>query len=181
MNEIIKRLSGVRKELNQMKLKKNGKNKNVGFEYYELKDVLPSINNLNEQYGLIDNLSFNDNEVVLTIYAIDSPEKIEFKMPFKYFERNNKLQQDIQHFGSLQTYYRRYMYLLAYNISEGEIIDSLDQRAELTNEIEAKCEQATTTDELRNIYIEYRESYDTKKLTGIVERYRILLEGKKWV
>lgn len=34
--------------------------------------------------------------------------------------------QDIQYLGALNTYYKRYLYLNAFGITDGEIIDSMD-------------------------------------------------------
>ena len=34
--------------------------------------------------------------------------------------------QDIQYLGALNTYYKRYLYLNAFGITDGEVIDSMD-------------------------------------------------------
>jgi hypothetical protein len=61
-------------------------------------------------------------------------------MPFVMFEtpvnikvdnntgetREVKTMQDIQYLGALSTYYKRYLYLNAFGITDGEVIDSMD-------------------------------------------------------
>ena len=41
--------------------------------------------------------------------------------------------QDIQYLGALNTYYKRYLYLNAFGITDGEVIDSMDN-----NEIQSR-------------------------------------------
>ena len=45
------KLSKIRLELQNRQLKKSGQNKFAGFKYYELGDILPTINELSDKYG----------------------------------------------------------------------------------------------------------------------------------
>ena len=47
---VFEKLQNCRVELQKMNLKKTGENKFAGFKYYELADILPSINELFLKY-----------------------------------------------------------------------------------------------------------------------------------
>jgi hypothetical protein len=128
----------IRCELQAKNLKKSGKNKFAGFDYFELSDFLPTLNELMKKYKVNDIFTIKDGIASLTL--ILGEEKQEYTMPFVMFDTpvnakydNNtkqykqvKSMQDIQYLGALNTYYKRYLYLNAFGITDGEIIDSMD-------------------------------------------------------
>ena len=124
-NSIIK----IRVDLQNSKLKKSGKNAFAGFTYFELKDFLPKLNDLMLQEGINDNISINDDVMTLTLVKDD--ERQEYSIPFIIYDtplskNGNKSMQDIQYLGALNTYYKRYLYLNAFGITDGEVVDSMD-------------------------------------------------------
>ena len=128
----------IRVELQNAKLKKSGKNKFAGFDYFELADFLPKLNELMLSEGINDRFYIKDNLAILEIQKGD--EVNIYTMPFVMFETPTnrredkstgevyevKSMQDIQYLGALNTYYKRYLYLNAFGITDGEVIDSLD-------------------------------------------------------
>ena len=128
----------IKVELQNSKIKKSGKNSYAGFDYYELADFLPKLNELMEQEGINDIFKIENEEAILTL--IKGNESQVYKMPFVLFEtpintridnktgevRQVKSMQDIQYLGALNTYYKRYLYLNAFGITDGEVIDSMD-------------------------------------------------------
>ena len=126
LNEAI---INIRVDLQKTKLKKSGKNKFAGFEYYELSDFLPSLNELMMKHGVNDQFTIIDNTATLTLICGD--EKQSYSMPFIMFDvpKNKNGQpsmQHIQYLGALNTYYKRYLYLNAFGITDGEVIDAMD-------------------------------------------------------
>ena len=133
-NEEVKRnlnesIIKIRVDLQNSKLKKSGKNKFAGFDYFELADFLPRLNELMLQEGINDRFYIKDDYAVL---ELQKGEEINtYTMPFVMFEvPMNKggipSMQKIQYLGALNTYYKRYLYLNAFGITDGEIIDSMD-------------------------------------------------------
>lgn len=141
----------IRVKLQNSKLKKSGKNKFAGFDYFELKDFLPKLNELMLEEGVNDLFTIDEEQVTLTL--IKGEERQTYKMPFTRFDtpltfkkdkagnfikdKNDEwLQvpsmQDIQYLGALNTYYKRYLYLNAFGITDGEVIDNMDNE-ELTS------------------------------------------------
>ena len=119
----------IRVKLQNAKLKKSGKNKFAGFDYYELSDFLPKLNELMLEEGINDNFQMDNYIAKLTL--IKGEEKQEYTMPFVLFETplnksGQPSMQDIQYLGALNTYYKRYLYLNAFGITDGEVIDSMN-------------------------------------------------------
>lgn len=118
------KLSKIRLELQNRQLKKSGQNKFAGFKYYELGDILPTINELSDKYGILNIISYSRDEAVLEIIDIDNPEsKLEIKSPMS--ELTLKGAHPIQNLGAIETYQRRYLYLTAYEIVESDYLDAI--------------------------------------------------------
>ena len=130
-----KSIIDIRVELQNSKLKKSGLNKFAGFTYYELSDFLPKLNELMKQYEINDIFSIKDGVATLTI--IKDKESQEYCIPFVLFDTpKNKngtdSMQHIQYLGALNTYYKRYLYLNAFGITDGEVIDAMEQPTQPT-------------------------------------------------
>lgn len=153
----------IRVDLQNLKIKKSGKNKFAGFDYYELSDFLPKLNELMLQYGVNDKFTIEEEKATLTL--IKGNETQTYSMPFKIFDTpinkkynkdldeyiEVKSMQDIQYLGALNTYYKRYLYLNAFGITDGEIIDGmnnddLDKKTTKRTTKSAKVEEKKETD-----------------------------------
>ena len=168
----------IRVELQNAKLKKSGHNKFGGFDYFELSDFLPKLNELmlKEKMNDVFTIETDLNEtMVAKLTLIKGEETQEYRIPFKLFDtpltfkkdRNgdymednegNYIQvpsmQDIQYLGALNTYYKRYLYLNAFGITDGEIIEALDdteiETKKTKNDLKASPKQL---DILKQVYI----------------------------
>lgn len=126
LNELIIQ---IRVELQNSKIKKSGRNRFAGFDYYELADFLPKLNELMLKAGINDRYTIDENYAKLELIKDD--ERQEYTIPFKIFptplnKSGQPSMQDIQYLGALNTYYKRYLYLNAFGITDGEVIDSMD-------------------------------------------------------
>lgn len=125
MKEITKKLI----QLKGLKIKKNGKNKHQGFEYYLLSDILDSINLICKDINLFYYPKFtinNDNRTILTtieFYDIDSGET--FKLESDGF-LDNQQRNPVQAGGSSQTYNLRYTLMYFLGISDN--VDDPDSK-----------------------------------------------------
>ena len=143
----------IRVKLQNAKLKKSGKNKFAGFDYFELADFLPKLNELMLEEGVNDRFYIKDNYAIL---ELQKGEEINtYTIPFILFEtpinikqdsktgevREVKSMQDIQYLGALNTYYKRYLYLNAFGITDGEVIDSMNNEEMIS---EPKSERKAT-------------------------------------
>ena len=158
----------IRVKLQNAKLKKSGKNKFAGFDYFELADFLPKLNELMLSEGLNDRFYIKDDLATLEIQK--GGEINTYTMPFVMFETPTnrredkttgevyevKTMQDIQYLGALNTYYKRYLYLNAFGITDGEIIDSM-------NNEEIKSEPKATPKQVE-VLLEIYKDENLKKL-----------------
>ena len=129
MKKLNDSIISIRVSLQNLKLKKSGKNKFAGFEYYELADFLPALNELMQKENINDQFTIENDMAILILRK--GEETQEYKMPFKIFDTplnkdGKPSMQDIQYLGALNTYYKRYLYLNAFGITDGEIIDKMD-------------------------------------------------------
>ena len=157
----------IRVDLQKSKIKKSGKNKFAGFDYYELSDFLPKLNELMLEEGINDIFTIKDGIAKLILLKCD--ERQEYEIPFERFatpvnKNGQASMQDIQYLGALNTYYKRYLYLNAFGITDGEVIDGMNNeelettkkivkpKDELmaTEEQKEKIKELYTTDEIKN-------------------------------
>lgn len=120
---VYKKLQEARIELQSKPLKKSGKNKFAGYEYFELGDFLPTIQNICLDKGLCGSVTFYTDIAILTITDVDKPEdKIEFKCPMS--SAALKGCHEVQNLGAVQTYLRRYLWTNAFEIVEHDALDA---------------------------------------------------------
>ena len=163
----------IRVKLQNAGLKKSGKNKSAGFEYFELSDFLPKLNELMLEENINDIFKIEDG--IAKLILIKAEETQEYTIPFVLFDtpcfkRENrdtgeiyevKSMQDIQYLGALNTYYKRYLYLNAFGITDGDVIDSM-------NNEEIKSEPKATPKQVEVLLEIYKD-----------ENLRKLLEANK--
>lgn len=117
-----KKLQTARIRLQKTKLSKSGHNKFAGYDYFELGDFLPAINEIFSDLGLCSIVSFGKELATLTIIDTDSGEEIVITSPMA--EANLKGCHPIQNLGAVETYSRRYLYVTALEIVEHDALDS---------------------------------------------------------
>lgn len=159
----------IRVKLQNSKIKKTGKNKFAGFEYYELGDFLPKLNELMLEENINDLFTIENDEVKLIL--MKGEEKQEYKMPFRIFETpltkdGKQSMQDIQYLGALNTYYKRYLYLNAFGITDGEVIDSMN-----SEEIKKPIKQETKEILITEKQIELIKELDQERVKKALEYF----------
>ena len=119
---VHKKLMQARVELQAMPLKKSGHNKFANYNYFELGDFLPQVNAIFHRIGLCSVVSFDAEYASLTITDVDDGTMIVITSPM--VESNMKGASPIQSMGGIQTYQRRYLYLCATDLVEGDSFDA---------------------------------------------------------
>jgi hypothetical protein len=138
---VYKKLQQARLKLQQAPLKKSGRNKFAGYEYFELADFLPSIQTIFAEVGLCGTVSFGTEIASLTIVDVDATEATQpnfviFSSPMSTAELKGC--HAIQNLGAVQTYLRRYLWVAAMEIVEHDALDATtgsdSKKAEPTEE-----------------------------------------------
>ena len=101
----------------------SGKNMELCYEYFELKDIVPVANSIFEELGLLPVVTMDSEKATMTLVDIDAPENsVPFCVPFVRYE-GNRGTNVVQALGSTITYYRRYLYMVALDICEADGFD----------------------------------------------------------
>lgn len=120
---VYSKLQKCRVDLAAMNIKKSGENKFAGYDYFELGDFMVPINIMFAEVGLFGHVSFTPEVASLTIINTEKPdETILFTSPMA--AANLKGCHDIQNMGAVETYQRRYLYVMALEIVEKDALDS---------------------------------------------------------
>jgi hypothetical protein len=135
---VYKKLQEARIQLQNTKLNKSGKNKFAGYEYFELGDFLPQIQNICQKIGLCGTVSFDQTMAYLTIYDVDGTDKgfLTFTSPMS--SAALKGCHDVQNLGAVQTYLRRYLWTNAFEIVEHDALDATTGAVEPVKKVEPK-------------------------------------------
>jgi hypothetical protein len=121
---VFKQLQKARTMFLSADIKKSGKNKFAGYEYFELGDFIPAIHKIFNEVGLCGVVRFTNDTASLTVYDVEDMAhgNIEFTSPMVFAE--NSKGQAIQNLGSTHTYMRRYLWLMAMEIVEHDSVDA---------------------------------------------------------
>ena len=124
---VYKKLQQARLKLQAAPLRKSGRNKFAGYEYFELADFLPTIQTIFAEVGLCGTVSFGTELATLTIVDVDAtdntqPNFVIFSSPMSTAELKGC--HAIQNLGAVQTYLRRYLWVAAMEIVEHDALDA---------------------------------------------------------
>lgn len=153
---VYSKLASARVKLQEVEMNKSGYNKHLDFHYPELQDFLPHINKINEEVKIVSIFYLEDGKAFLNV--VDS-EKEESLITFKSDVAEARLQgkpNPIQELGSQHTYMRRYLYMMAYEISMPDAIDKSKQEDDNQTLSEAQIKRLNA--------IAYSKGYDFKSV-----------------
>lgn len=121
---IYEKLQLARVDLGKLDLPKSGFNSFGKFKYYELSDLCPSIDDICLKYKMTHVVDFTQTEAKLTLINCETPEEtVSVSSPLSWADLKGG--QKITNVGATHTFFRRYLLLLAFNVTEGDVIDSL--------------------------------------------------------
>lgn len=120
---VYQKLQIARLALQAKELKKSGKNKFAGYEYFELHDFLPTVQTIFADTGLAAVFRCSNEFATLTVYNTEKPdEQIEFTAPMAAAELKGC--HPVQNLGASISYLRRYLYVNALEIVEHDALDA---------------------------------------------------------
>jgi len=121
---VHQKLMQARIALQGKKLSKSGKNKFAGYNYFELGDFLPTVQEIFLSLGISGVVSYGKEEATLTITDCSNPDDcIEISSPMS--SAALKGAHEIQNLGAVQTYLRRYLWVTAMEIVEHDALDAV--------------------------------------------------------
>ena len=113
-------------------VKKSGKNMKMSYKYFELQDIVPVATPIFQKVGLLPVTTFTNDEATMMVVNVDNPaDFIVFTSPMREIEAiissktGGEVTNAIQRLGSVETYQRRYLYMVALDIVESDSIEPL--------------------------------------------------------
>lgn len=119
------KLLEARKQFLEGAIKKSGKAMKLGYKYFELDDIVPLALPIFYDLHLLPQVTFTDEEARMTIIDCDNPDgpTVSFTSPMRN-DTGGLISNEIQKLGSVQTYLRRYLYMMALDIVEADQIEA---------------------------------------------------------
>ena len=119
---VHKKLMQARVKLLSVEMKKSGQNKFAGYSYFELGDFIPHVQTIFNDLGLCGVVTFNTEYAQLCITDVEDGTVIVITTPMA--EANLKGAHPIQNLGAVLSYQRRYLWMAALELVEGDAVDS---------------------------------------------------------
>jgi hypothetical protein len=117
------KLIEARKRFYAAGIKKTGVNRYAEFKYFTLDDIIPIKQEIFRDLGLADVISFDAESAALTIFNVTNPSEL-IVFTSQLAPDESLIKNPIQKVGAIQTYVRRYLYLLALDIIESDGIEA---------------------------------------------------------
>ena len=126
---LAKKIAEVKLLLHKQELKKSGINNFSKYSYFELVDFLPFIIEKCTEIGVLTYCTFGTDVARLIVIDTDTEEKFEVTSPMS--SASLKGCHEVQNLGAVQTYLRRYLYTMLFDIIESDGMEYMtDTRAE---------------------------------------------------
>lgn len=141
----MKKLLEARIKFAQANVNKTGKGVIDGNEYtfYTLNDIIPTKNNIFKELGMVDIITYNNQEAKLELFDTDDlKESITFTSPMPSDLRSVNPNQ-MMAIGGCQTYQRRYLYVTALDISEPDHVENGNEAENSDDSSEEKSEKTS--------------------------------------
>lgn len=135
---IYSKIMKIRKQFADEKLKKSGKNEFQNFSYLELSDFVPIAIKLCEEMGVYTHINVGSitNPKYATLTAVNTEngeEKVVYSLQIPVLSEEGAFNNKIQDIGKMETYIRRYLYMLFLDIAVADTVDSEDNRPKRSN------------------------------------------------
>ena len=132
---VYRKLMEARQQLAALPLKKSGVNSFAKYQYFELGDFLPSIQQIFYELSLCSAISFTADTATLTIIDTEGGGEIVITSPMG--SAALKGCHEVQNIGAVQTYQRRYLWVTAMEIVEHDALDASPARDDTTSFLKA--------------------------------------------
>ena len=175
------KLMKMRVALQKCDIKKSGYNDFKKFKYYELSDFLPECTKIAADNNILFLYQLGKEEAMLSMIDCENPDnRILFQFPLAEVDIQgaNKM----QNIGGLTTYTRRYLYMIAFEISENDEYDPNENNVpEQKKQKDPTPEQQKQIDNIANQKIDLTKVHIIQKellrtgvsVDAICERYKV--------
>ena len=120
---LFEKITEARNILLSTEMKKSGKNTYAGYSYHELRDFSDEIQKINKHVGIFSCITIGADLASIRIYDSSEVSVPPVEFCIQTGKATLKGAHEIQNRGAEVTYMRRYLYMLAYDITEHDSID----------------------------------------------------------
>lgn len=177
---VYEKLNEARIRFQASNKKMSGKNSYAGYSYYELADILPVTNVICKDLKAICVVSYGKEIATLDFIDCEKPEdKITFASPMS--EASLKGCHAVQNLGAVETYIKRYLYQVCFEIVESDILDSTMNPSDVRSELKALLDKHGNEleEDAYNFCCEALKGTDNGKISKCLSRCKTILEEKK--
>ncbi len=119
---IYQKMMLAKVDFHERDIKKSGHNDYQGFDYFELEDIVPHILECLRKQALFPHTYLTTEAAILRIVDMENTDEcLTYTIP--YASCNIKGANVVQNIGGAVTFYRRYLYQLAFDIIEPDMFD----------------------------------------------------------
>ena len=129
---VYQKLLEARSRFLSANIKKSGKYMKMRYTYFELDDIVPVATGIFKDIGLLPVTTFTNDSATMRLYNVDNPEDyVDFTSPMREIEpiisntTGGEVTNAIQRLGSVETYQRRYLYMIALDIVEFDEMEAM--------------------------------------------------------
>lgn len=128
---VRQKLAEARLQFLNSKVDKSGKNMHLEFKYFELEDIVPVAIRIFADVGLVSSTNFDGENACMTILNTDCllDPGITFAVPYRenptiVSNKGKEVTNPMQALGASITYLRRYLWMMALDITEPDDVDA---------------------------------------------------------
>ena len=125
--DIYTKLGMARKMFRESGVKKTGINRYAEYKYFTLDDIIPEKQKIFNDLHLLDVITFNEDIAELKLFNSDKPEEM-LVFTSQLAPDESLIKNPIQKVGAIQTYVRRYLYMLMLDIVESDEIEAVTDK-----------------------------------------------------
>ena len=129
---VFQRLLEARVRFLNAQVQKSGKNMKMKYKYFELDDIVPVATPIFQEVGLLPITTFTNEAATMTLVNVDAPgEMVTFTSPMREIDpiisntTGGEVTNAIQRLGAVETYQRRYLYMIALDIVEADEMEAM--------------------------------------------------------
>lgn len=177
---IYAKLIAARAEFHSSSITKTGYNDFSKYSYFELSDFLVPAMAIMAENDLIPIISFSETLATMTVYDVTCDATIVITSPLS--TATLKACQPVQSLGAVQTFQRRYLWVVLLEIVEHDVIESTSSGSpDDTRPIEATDEQLAAIDDYKEAgqihattqaWIDKQKPMTEKKAAGLLRRLK---------
>ena len=130
VQNVYQKLNAARLKFLEANVEKSGKNNHLQFHYFELEDIVPVAQPIFNELGLFAKPDFTQENARMTVINAEKPEEtVTFEAPFDRIRpivsnAGKQATNEMQALGASLTYMRRYLWMIALDITEHDDIDA---------------------------------------------------------